>query len=509
MMPIFSRPWTIGVAVAYLLVMIAIGVWAARRTRSARDFFIAGQRLGAWVIAFATMSAAFSGFVFLGGPGLTYKIGLSSLLINASIGYTAALLCWTVGKKLRLLAGAREIYTLPDAVAVRFESRWATSLSATAVAVGTVGYLGAQLLALGILLEAIFGTPALLGAWSLPAAIAVGLLVLLFYSVAGGMIAGVYTDVVQGILMLIAAIGVFYWALHVGGGWSRTLTSIASAKQFGAPFLSPFGRVSALTGLGFLFVFGIGVLGQPHMLHKFFMLEDAKALRWLPLLLGGSQALCLLIWFGIGVAVPALVAQGRLVPLGNPDRAAPLFLLRFTPDLLAGVALAGVLAAIMSTADSLLNIGAAAVVRDLPGAWGKKLKDELTWGRWATVLLALGAAVLGYFYGDLIALLGTFAFGTFAAALAPTLAVGLNWTAVDGTAAAWSIGSGLAGNLIFEWLARQQSFPALPRFPAGALPSAVALALSFAVLFLVTGLRSAAKRVAIPGDIAAIVEGGG
>ena len=507
-MPILSRPWTVAVATAYLLLMLAIGVWAARRTRSPRDFFIAGQRLGVWVTAFATMSAAFSGFVFLGGPGLTYEIGLSSLLINASIGYTAALLCWVVGKKLRLLAGRHEIYTLPDAIAVRFGSRWATSLGALSVAVGTVGYLAAQLLALGILLEAILGTRSTLGPWSLPVALAAGLLVLLFYSVAGGMVAGVYTDVIQGALMLLAAVGVFYWALHVTGGWSQALSSIASAKQFGTRFLTPLGRVPALTGLGFLFVFGVGVLGQPHMLHKFFMLEDIRDLRWLPLLLGGSQALCLLIWFGIGVAIPALVSQHRLLPLANPDRAAPLFLLRFTPDLLAGVALAAVLAAIMSTADSLLNIGAAALVRDLPGAWGRRVRDELRWGRWATVAIAILAALLGYFYGDLVALLGTFAFGTFAAALAPTLAIGLNWPAVDGTAAAWSIGAGLGGNLIFEWMARQRALAFLPRFPAGALPSAAALALSFTVLLLVAGVRRTRGVVErLPAEVQAIVEG--
>lgn len=507
-MPILSRPWTVAVAAAYLVLMLVIGIWAARRTRSPRDFFIAGQRLGVWVTAFATMSAAFSGFVFLGGPGLTYKIGLSSLLINASIGYTAALLCWTVGKKLRLLAGSHEIYTLPDVLAVRFDNRWATSLGALAVAVGTVGYLAAQLLALGILLEAILGTRSVLGPWSLPAALAAGLLVLLFYSVAGGMVAGVYTDVIQGVLMLLAAVCVFYWALHVAGGWSGALSSIASAKEFGSHFLSPLGRIPALAGLGFLFVFGVGVLGQPHMLHKFFMLEDVRELRWLPLVLAGSQALCLLVWFAIGVAVPALVAQHRLLPLSNPDRAAPLFLLHFTPDLLAGVALAAVLAAIMSTADSLLNVGAAALVRDLPGAWGRKVGDELSWGRWATVVIAILAAVLGYSYGDLIALLGTFAFGTFAAALAPALALGLNWSSVDGTAAAWSIGSGLGGNLIFEWLARQRTFAFLPRFPAGALPAAVALALSFSVLFILVAVR---RRPGAGGglaaDVRAIVEG--
>ena len=147
--------------------------------------------------------------------------------------------------------------------------------------------------------------------------------------------------------------------------------SIAASDWFGPEFLEPLGTVPVFTAFGFFFVFGIGVLGQPHMLHKFYMLDDARKLRWMPLILGGSQAACVLIWVGIGLAVPALVAQGRLEPLVRPDDAAPLFLLRFAPGLLAGTAVAGILAAIMSTADSFLNIGAAALVRDL----GDELRD--------------------------------------------------------------------------------------------------------------------------------------
>ena len=105
------------------------------------------------VTGLATMAAAFSGFVFLGGPGLTYRIGLSSLFINLSIGFTPTLLGWTLAKRLRLLAEVREVYTIPDAVLARYGSRAASGAAAVAVLVGTVGYLGAQLLAIGTLLE--------------------------------------------------------------------------------------------------------------------------------------------------------------------------------------------------------------------------------------------------------------------------------------------------------------------------------------------------------------------
>ena len=80
-MPVLNKPIIIITALIYLSIVVAIGIWAVRRTRSAKDFFIAGQGIGVLVTALATMSAAFSGFLFIGGPGLTYRLGLSSLFI--------------------------------------------------------------------------------------------------------------------------------------------------------------------------------------------------------------------------------------------------------------------------------------------------------------------------------------------------------------------------------------------------------------------------------------------
>jgi Na+/proline symporter len=291
--------------------------------------------------------------------------------------------------------------------------------------------------------------------------------------------------------------------------------SIAASERFGPAFLDPLGTVPALTAFGFVFVFGVGVLGQPHMLHKLYMLRDPAALRWLPLVLGGSQSVCLLLWLGVGLAVPALVAQGRMAPLANPDDATPAFVLGFLPAALAGLVFAALLAAIMSTANSLLNLGAAALARDLPralrrrGREGRPRRDELAAGRAATVALALAAGACAWLYDDLIALLGTFAFGAFAAALAPALAVGLNWKRVPAAAASASIATGLVLSLGLELLARPGAPPWL-RVPLaeGALPAAVALAGSFTVLLAVTGWHLLLRRPAPPldPDVAAVME---
>ena len=487
MVPLVEQPWLMVASVLSLVAFVAIGLWSARRTRTAEDFFVAGRNIGLWVTAMATMTAAFSGFVFLGGPGLTYRIGIASLFIVVPVGFTSGLLCWLLAERLRLLAEVEDVFTIPDALSCRFENRLTTGLGSVAILIGTVGYLGAQLLALGILLETMLGTRHLFGDNSLPIAMAIGLGILLFYSVIGGMVAGVYTDLMQGAVMLVGSLLVFGQSLRVGGGL-RGISSSILASDGMTGFFEPFGRVPFSVALGFFFVFGVGVLGQPQMLHKFLMLERVEQLRWMPLVLGGSQVVCLLIWIGIGLAVPALVAEGRLAPLDNPDGATLQFLVGFVPDALAGLVIAAALAAIMSTADSFLNIGAAVLVRDLPRLLGRPLARQLVAGRIATVILGLFAAWLALVYGDLIALLGTFAFGTLAAALAPTLAVGMSWSRVSHTAASASITTGLIVNLGLEALARIEALPpAATRLLSGfAVPSAVALAASFSVLGLVT-----------------------
>ena len=504
-MPILAKPVIAITALVYLGLVTAIGVWAIGRTRSSRDFFIAGQGIGLLVTGLATMSAAFSGFVFLGGPGLTYRIGVASLFICFPVGFTGGLLCWVVAKRLRLLAEVRELYTVPDAILCRYKSRVASGLAAVAVILGTVAYLGAQVLAMGILIDSIFGLDAHFGEWSLPLAMALGLGVVLFYATAGGMIAGVYTDLFQGSLMVAAAGAVFYYALRSGGGLESIGRKIVAAPEFGPAFLDPLGHIAVATAVGFFFVFAVGNLGQPHMLHKFYMLDDVRKLKWMPLLVGVTQSLCVLIWLGIGLAVPALVAVGELAPLDNPDAASPIFLLGYAPQVLAGLVVAGILSAIMSTADSFVNIGSAALVRDLPRALGRELQRELFWGRVAVPVLALAAALFAYLYGDLIALLGTFAFGTFGAALAPAVALGLNWRRVTSTAAIASISTGMGLNLTLEFLAKQSYFPALPRPPllAGVLPAAASLAASFVVLLAIS---FASDPEEIDPDVAAVME---
>lgn len=469
-----AEPVIILVAALYFAAVAWIGVWAARRTRTVRDFYVAGRGIGLWALSLAAMASTLSGFAFIGGPGLVFTGGLGAMYIILPASVTTSLTAWLLGTRLRLLAERRDLITVPDAIGVRYRSRAAQGLAAVAILIGVIGYMATNILALGLVLTAVFGLSLGWGIW-------LGMLVVLAYSASGGMLAGVYADVFQGALMALASSLVFLLALQSGGGLGGISRTILAAEP---RLLGPWGTFTPLAAISLFFVFGVGAVGQPHVLHKFYMLKDPRRLRWYPAIMTGALLLGLLLFFGVGVATKAAVLRGELAPLGTPDEATPAFLLHYTPRVLAALVFAGVAAAIMSTVNAFMNIGAAAVTHDLPAAWGRPIRNELAWGRVATVLLSIAAAALAQGSGALVAFLGIFGFGLFASTLVPALAIGLNWEGATRAGAVASIATGLAVTLGLETL----GYFKLYTFPAGVSASGLALVSSLLVFFAVSWL---------------------
>jgi Na+/proline symporter len=491
-LPSLTQPLIGAVALAYFVIVAAIATWASRRTRSARDFFVAGEGIGLWPMAIATIAASLSGFTFIGGPGLVYALGLGAVFIVLPVSVTSTLGAWVLAKRLRLLGEVRGLMTVPDAIGARYRSPAAQGLAAVAILVAVVGYMATNVLALGLVIDAIFHTGLAQGIW-------IGSAVTVAYSVSGGILAGVYTDLFQGFVMSAASILVFWYALRTGGGMTGLSTSILSTDPV---LLSPWGRLTPLAALSFFFVFGIGALGQPHVLHKVYMLRDPRQLRWYPLVMTVATFVTLLLFLGVGLAVKAGVSRGDLAALARPDDATPTFLFHFTPVLLAAVVFSGVAAAIMSTVNSFLSIGAAALTHDLPLALGRRPRNELRRGRLATVAIALAATVVAGKSSTLVAFLGIFGWGLFASTLVPALAIGLNWPGATRAAAIGSIATGLGVTLVFESLAWFRLFT----FPAGVTATALALVASLAVFLVVSWLDPARGTQRIDADVALVMD---
>ena len=487
-----ADPVIIGIALGYLLLIAGISVWATRRTKTAQDFFVAGRGIGLVALTVASVATTVSGFVFIGGPGLLYSAGLGALYISLSASVTNVMGAWVLAKRFRLLAEVRPMLTVPDAIGARFDSRAAQGLSAIAILIAVVGYMATNALAMGVVLRAIFDVTLTQGVW-------IGMGITLAYSVAGGILAGIYNDVLQGTLMAVASVLVFVVVLHLGsglGGHSRLIMTHDPA------FLSPFGKMSPLAALSLYFVFSVGSLGQPAQIHKYYMLRDPLQLRWYPLLKTIGLMLVLLLFFGVGLTMKAMVSAGQLAPLARPDDATPTFLLEYTPVVLAGLVFSGIAAATMSITNSFMSIGAAAITHDLPTAFGYTVRDKLRTGRIATVVLSLFAIVLATRTQATVAFLGIFGYGLFASTLVPSLAVGLNWRGATRAAALASIGTGLVLTLAAETLV----FLKVVSLPAGVSIAGVSLVLSLLVFFGVSWLTRETAEATLADDIRLIME---
>lgn len=428
---------------------IVVGLWAMRRTHSPGDFFIAGRSLGPIVVALAIFSSTLSGFGFVGGPGLVYSQGVSSfwMVIVSTLGYSLGF--FLVAKRIRMIAEIRDSISLPDIVAARYRSNSVRFLMALTIVLGVMGYLATQILAMAVVMQSLLGDTEMFAGIGLVTCVAISSAVLVFYCVTGGIIASVYTDVVQGAIMMVAGTLILIAAINIfdGGFQEATQTILENDPEA----MMPFGTAGIITCLGWFFIFGLGVAGQPHLVTKMMMnrsIADNRTI--LPLSIFG-YALAALLWISIGVTMRALVIDGQSDPLTAPDQAAPVFLSVFTSPILAGIVFAGLFAAIMSTADAFLNVGTAAIIHDMPKAFGvKEIKNELVRARIVTVILAVIAAGIALVSDTLVALLGAIGWATFAAAIFPVLAIGLNWKAATWQGAVVAITASLALNIVFN-----------------------------------------------------------
>jgi SSS family transporter len=336
--------------VLYLAGCVGIGVVASRRVRGSGDeYWVAGRRVGTWVNAMAIMASLASGGSILGVMGLAYSQGIPAtlaLFAGAVVGFPLASLL--VARELRNFGR----YTITDFLAYRYPSPIVRVLVPILIVVAFTIYIVAQLKAAGITAEVLLGIPF---DWALTLAT----LVFVIYVSFGGMIAITWTDVLQGLLMLIVVLGtaaVLVWQVGTPVSLMRQATAVA-------PDL---GRVSNRPVAGYLSYFVIWATAIPvipHIVMRVFTARDGSGARL-------SLNLAMLAYSTlILAAVFAIVPVGRLAFPGLVD-ADQVFLkvmqARF-PAAVRGVAVAAVLAAVMSTTDALLLACSSAVAHDLLG----------------------------------------------------------------------------------------------------------------------------------------------
>jgi sodium/proline symporter len=514
--PVADDPFVLLFGSVYLLIVLGIGAWGYMQTESTSDFLITGKSIGTWVLALTAFSVIQSGFGFVGGPELIYAYGTTSfwIFLTAPLGFVVT---WVVlAKRMRVLADVRDVLTLADGMYVRYESAWVRGLTAIAVIIGVIAYLATNLAALQYVMRAIFGIPVIFGLFG-------GALILLLYSMLGGMIAGVWTDFVQSITMIVGAVIVFFFAISFGGGIASISSNLASADP---SLISPFGTLGIETalaapifaGLGWWILFSLGAAGQPHLITKFYMSRNLKILRWGAPIAAISYAVSSLLALSTGLSLRSMVEAGEVSAPSSASIAGPVFVLEYTPGVVAGLILAALLAAIMSTSDSFLNIGAAAISRDIPRAFGRSIDDDRTELRVTQVALAgltVASTLVVFFSDELVGILGTIGWGFFAAAIFPIAALGMNWKGATKHGAIAAIVVGMGINILFSAVPRIAEAAGSAGFGGalsgfysglfGGLPVGATALLAAIVAFVGVSLVTQSN-ARVPEDIAAIID---
>ncbi|MDA8193903.1 MAG: sodium/proline symporter [Thermaerobacter sp.] len=415
--------------VVYFAVVVALGLYASRGTKNLADYYIAGRSAPRWVAIISGSAAVMSGFGLVGLPGLAYAYGgvVFFLQVFAILGFSVA--AFLVARKLRTLGEIKVAYTIPDAMALRYPSMPSVMriVGILGLVVGMLGYLSVEFQALGVVLSSLLPV----SYWG---GVLIGTGIVAIYTIAGGIRAGIWTDLFQFSLEMLAGITVIITVFIVVGNPVHILSVLAQAKGTWAYHAAPWWPKGA-AGLGvgaaiaWTFEFGLGHGGQPQLLTKYYVHRKASNTRYQALGNGITYSLAaLMIFSGLGLA--ALTAQHRAPLLSNPDYAAPYFFIHYIPTWLSGIVFTALIAASMATVNGFSNIASAAITRDfMQGILHRQLTPRrgLMWGRIWTLVLLLIALWFTYSRSSLIGIAGTEAWGLLAAVFFPAVALGLNW----------------------------------------------------------------------------------
>jgi sodium/proline symporter len=410
---------------AYFVVVLLVGWYAYRRTANLSDFILGGRRLGSGVAALSASASDMSGWLLLGLPGFAYASGLESLWLAGGL-LAGTWLNWRLlAQRLRVFSESYgDALTLPEYFSNRFGDTkgWLRGICAFFILLFFLIYTSSGLVAGGKLFESVFGLPYV---W----AVAAGALAILLYTAVGGFLAVSWTDVIQGLLMAAALVAVPIFAFSAAGGLEPGLAKVDSVNpNLLNPLIGADGKTLGLIGIVSLAAWGLGYFGQPHILARFQAIHSAKAVP--------TARRIAVTWVAItltGAILAGLAGTFTLDPALAGDEREKVFIhlvnLLFHP-VMAGICLAAILAAIMSTADSQLLVSSAAFTEDFYRTLLRREaspKELVTVGRLSVMLLAGLAFLLAMDPDAMVLDLVSYAWAGFGAAFGPALILSLYW----------------------------------------------------------------------------------
>ena len=442
----------IATIVIYLVGMLLVGFAYSKSNEDSTDFYLGGRKMGPLVTAMSAEASDMSSWLLMGLPGLAYLTGIASpgwTAIGLAVG---TWLNWLiVARRLRRYSANLNAITVPQFLSLRFHDQrnLLNALGAVIIIVFFIPYTASGFAACGKLFNSLFGVDYMI-AMILSAVVIVG------YTIMGGFRAVTTTDLIQSIVMSIALVAVLGYGISVAGGWDAVMQNASSLPGYLTMIASHNAADNSATSYSLLDIvstmaWGLGYFGMPHILLRFMAIEDEKKLVL-------SRRIAT-VW--VVIAMTASIAIG-MVGLGMTKAGALEFLSGSSSEtiivrianliaqhgvlaaIVAGLILAGILAATMSTADSQMLAAASSVSENILQEFGHmKLTEK------QSLCISVVGVVLARDPNSSVFSIVSFAWAGFGGAFGAVVLCALFWKRCNWQGALAGMLSG--GLMVFVW----------------------------------------------------------
>ncbi len=453
----------------YMAVVIGIGLYYARRaSESSSNYLIGGRSLGPWVTAMGAEASDMSGWLLMGLPGVAYWVGLSDAIWTAIGLFIGTYLNWLlVAKRLRgYSALAGDSITIPDFFSNRFKEKKKIimTIAALFILIFFAVYASSCFVTVGRLFSTLFGI-------KYHYMMVMGAVFVVFYTFIGGFLAESASDFMQGVVMVISLTVVLFFGIQYAGGIQAVVENAKSIPGFfdffgiaqpeladgvqkvteaGKPVFGEAGEYGFLTIISTL-SWGLGYFGMPQVLLKFMAIRDGNELKLSRRIATVWCAISLLAAVAIGIIGRSLYPD-TFLRQSDAENIFVLLSTTFFPPLLAGVVMAGILAATISSSDSYLLISASAFSKNIYHGLMKKDADDKTLLRVTRITLlviSLIAILIALDENSIIFKVVAFAWAGFGATFGPIMLFSLFWKRT--TRAGAIAGMVTGGSMVFIW----------------------------------------------------------
>ncbi len=445
--------------IVYLVIVVGIGVVLAKRNRTTEDFYLGGRRLGPFVTAMSAEASDMSSWLLMGLPGVAYVSGLADAswtAIGLAIGTYVNWLI--VAKRLRYYTHeAGNATTLPLFFSNRYrdEKKILSVIAAVIIIIFFVPYTASGFAACGKLFSSLFG-------WDYMPAMIISAIVIVAYTTLGGFLAASTSDFLQSIIMTIAIIVVFGFGINNVGSFgavienAKSMAGYLSLTQIHDAATGTAAPYGALT-IASMLAWGLGYFGMPHVLLRFMAIEDADKLKLSRRVATVWVVISMAVAIFIGVVGNAMTAVGSIPKLDDAETVIITIADLISQHgvlaaLVAGVILAGILAATMSTADSqLLAASSSASQNILKEVFMRDMSEK--GGMMAARITVVIISVIGMFIArdsnSSVFQIVSFAWAGFGASFGPLMLLALFWKRSNMQGALAGMVSG--GVMVFVW----------------------------------------------------------